>query len=258
MLHRRRALAAACRVLTGVAAAAPSSAVRGLNERTLSDVYYQEAYEALARHRGSRTYPGSLKVATPGDTKCYFEGPEVMTHSPDHRAYWRAVVDDAEVRALLMVRVRFKENVFVAPKWETRMHVIAVSVSPDATVDEVMAEVHKTNVHAFVGRTPFTLAHKGKAIDGDTTLVSLVPNGLRLLERGLTLDAIETAADHLWHRPETRPGDWDSRDVSATGEELVPPLVDLKPFATYTDLSGEASGERGMPSKPPVDMGHIK
>jgi hypothetical protein len=248
----------AIRRLNATASTATLSAVaqrRSLGTDKLEYVYYQEAYEAIARHRASTTYPGTIKAATPGDTRCHDGSTDDWENRPDTRHYWRPVVDDPQVRELVQVRVRFKENVFVAPSWEARLHVIVVSVPPDATVEEITKEVDATNVSATVGRMPYTLAHRGKALDNVTTLESLASSGLQLLDRGLTLDAIETATDHLWHTEAARPLDWNVADVPAVAQRK-PPLVDLKPFATYpTEDDVQA---REMPSKPPVDFGHIR
>jgi hypothetical protein len=112
---------------------------------------------------------------------------------------------------------------------------------------------------------PYTLAYRGKSVDGDAKIESLVANGLQLMERGITFDAIDPKLDHIWHTDEARPLDWMQHDVSERDEQNSHLVADFKGVATHRNLADESNaasaGEAtqwNAAGKPDVDMGHMR
>ena len=216
---------------------------RAMSTDALEDTYYQQAYESLQRHNRSTTYPGPIRAATPGNANNWHPHGEShafeVTNDPMARSYWRPVADDPEIRELVQVRIRHKESVFVGSKWATHQHVAIVSVAPDATIDEILAEAHANNESAYVGTRPgsYTLAFQGRSVDGEDRLDSLVSDKLRLAEKGVTFDAIDVKKDHLWHTEDARPQDWLTYDVEGAGNTTDPLVADFAGVATHRNLA---------------------
>lgn len=209
----------------GALVVAPLS--RGLCEKKMEAFYYQESYEALQRLRASPTYPGTIKAATPGDTR-FYRSPSRETSLPSNeRHFWRTVVDDPAVEPLLTVRVRFREECFVAPAWESRLHFIACLVSPSSTVRAVHDAVLAENNHPWVAANAFVLASQGRTLDPGATLaecglLGAGPDGVDAPGGSITLDAIDPATDHRWHLADSRLKDWNTAELSATDLKTSP------------------------------------
>lgn len=217
--------------------------------------YADECFRATEAMKNSRTYPGSIKAATPGHTRHFWAEPNSFVNvvKDDHgfnRFYWRAVVDDAEVKESVQVRIRFKEDVFVPPDWECRSHVIVVHVPPASSIADVITEVNFTNESPYVGQSSYDLAADGKTLDETATLDELFADKIRA-RRGITLDAIEVARDHRYHEPGVRPRDLSTHDVPPAELEAAP-YAELALFLDPS-LTGDAGG-KGLRygTKPPA------
>ena len=228
----------------------------------IEGLYHQESYEALQRFRTSKTYPGAIRVATPGETKHHQHRFEHVMPA-GHRSYWRPVVDDPFIPDTVQVRIRFKEQVFVAPGWETHLHVIVVQVPPNATIAEVRAAANSANAHAYVGQNHYDLTLRGQLLAEtdilETTAANQQDGGatvVKMFAKGVTLDAVDPVTDHTWHSAEQRPKDWNAFDVTPQ-EEAVPPLADLKRFIVH-EATDSGTKVRSFPSKPGVDMGNVR
>ncbi|KAG5500295.1 hypothetical protein JIQ42_04632 [Leishmania sp. Namibia] len=180
-----------------------------LSARKLSQ-YEQEAYESHRRFTESRTYPGPIRAATPGDTRFYMGSVETILQE-NERHYWRAVVDDPQVQYLLPLRIRFKTFIWVTSGWEQRMQVVQVMVQRDATVAELLQQVRIENQSPYLCTSSFKLSIDGKELDEQKTLADY---GIDEYSR---IDAIEEK-DHLLHTEAERPKDW---NVDEMTEELL-------------------------------------
>jgi hypothetical protein len=205
----------------------------GRDQDKLGDYYYQEAYESLDRFKKGTTYPGSIKAATPGDTKCY-SGRMDTVYNEVQRHYWRPVVDDPLVVDMIPIRLRFKESVFVSGTWQNRMHVIQVVLPPTSTIGQVKREAMEINDSPFIGQNDFSLARDGKALDEGRTLEEhgIVNEG--------TLDAID-ADDHVSHRDEQKPRDWNVFEVSAD-DATRSPYKEIAHSMKHLGLKGARMG----------------
>lgn len=225
-----------------------------LHEKIFENQYLQERFEAMKAMKKSKTYPGPIKAATPGDTRFWFApddydrhtgpaGVETIIHE-NERHFWRSVVDDVLVEPRITLRVRFKEELFLAPQWETRLHVISIHVPIDSTIAEVKAELKTQNVHPHVAHRAFDLALDGKELSPSDTLASLN------IEHNTALDAIETDFDHLYHTPAGRPKDWNHEEVSAT-EAAESPYREVI-AARENDEEGKRASWYTKPLSPPT------
>ena len=185
-------------------------------ESKMNDFYFQESFEAIERMKKNTTYPGPIKAATPGDTRFYYDKRvETILHEQE-RHYWRVVVDDPLIEDIAQLRIRFKENVFCAPRWETRLHVITIPTTTDISVQELIGLIKRDSAHAFLAHTAFDLALNGRALAPDKLLSEYG------ISDNMSIDAIEKDKDHLWHLPEGRPKDWNTAEVSATEAKQSP------------------------------------
>ena len=104
---------------------------RMMKENIIESHYEQQAFEAAQRMRQAQNYPGPIRAAVPGDTTHYLsdkrDHAQTILHDSD-RHYWRPVVDDTLVQASMMLRVRFKNDVWVTTGWEKRMYVLQITV----------------------------------------------------------------------------------------------------------------------------------
>lgn len=186
-------------------------AARFLSYTKLEENYSQQAFEALRRFQDSKTYPGAIREATPGDTQHYL-GPVQTILNREDRHYWRAVTDDPLVEHMVPMRVRFKDNVWVVSKWEQRMHVIQVMIHRSATVKELIDQVTFECRSPYLCATPFTLAVDGKTLDPQSTLAQCGLNELSQVD----------AVDDDDHRLDVRPKDWHVDEISAAESEKSP------------------------------------
>ncbi|KAG5477624.1 hypothetical protein CUR178_05330 [Leishmania enriettii] len=180
-----------------------------LSARKLSQ-YEQEAYESHRRFTESPTYPGSIRAATPGDTRFYMGSVETILQEHE-RHYWRAVVDDPQVQYLVPLRIRFKTFIWVTSGWEQRLQVVQVMMQRDATVAELLQQVRIENQSPYLCTSSFQLSIDGKELDMRKTLADY---GIDEYSR---IDAIEEK-DHLLHTETERPKDW---NVDEMTEELL-------------------------------------
>lgn len=201
--------------------------VRNLKDRQLEEFYYQEAFESMRRFKESKTYPGSIKAATPGDTQTY--AGTIGTILPTgEKHYWRPVTDDPQVQHLIPLRVRFAENVWVTSKWELRMHVISLMMPRDATIQEVIDQVELENQSPYLCLKPFSLAVDGKELDPSKTLEDYHLNELS------QIDAVDPC-DHLRHTPEEQRLDWNVDQIpeetlgQSPYKEIVTPVGKVYP-----------------------------
>jgi len=193
---------------------------REFREDVMADHYEQQAFESLQKMQANTTYPGSIRAATPGDTDTYVGRHTILR--PHERHYWRPVTDDPSVRRFVNIRVRFKESVNVGARFETKLHVVRVKVRDDCTIRHVIDEVTLASDSPYVAQTPFTLSDTatGKALEPDTLLADALPH--RAGSRDVTLDAVDSATDHLWHEASSRPKDYDTDEVTAADLEQAP------------------------------------
>ena len=190
--------------------------VPGMKPARLRQYYEQEAFEATRRFNESKTYPGAIRVATPGDTNHYQGSARSLIHASE-RHYWRAVVDDPLVEANVSIRVRFKDKVWVTTGWEQRMHVVQVVVPRRATIREVIHEVTFANQSPYLCMNPFTLAVDGRELDVNKSIEELGLNELS------AIDAIDSVVDHVEHLPgDHRPKDWNVDEITERDAEQSP------------------------------------
>ncbi|KAG5502955.1 hypothetical protein JKF63_04728 [Porcisia hertigi] len=168
--------------------------------------YEQEAYESHRRFTESKTYPGTIRAATPGDTRFYMGSAETILHE-NERHYWRAVVDDPQVEHLVALRIRFKTFVWVTSGWEQRIQVVQVMAQRDATIAELMQQVRIENQSPYLCTSSFKLSIDGKDLD---ELKTLADYGINEYSR---IDAIEEN-DHQLHTEAESPKDWNIDEMT--------------------------------------------
>ncbi|KAG5477093.1 hypothetical protein LSCM1_05434 [Leishmania martiniquensis] len=215
-----------------------------LTTRKLSQ-YEQEAYEARRRFTESRTYPGSIRAATPGDTRFYMGSVETILQE-NERHYWRAVVDDPHVEYLVPLRIRFKTFVWVTSGWEQRMQVVQVMVRRDSTIAELLQQVRIENQSPYLCTSSFKLSIDGKELDVLKTLADYN------IDEYSRIDAIEEN-DHLLHTEAERPKDWNVdemtdelslrspyKEMGMQPQQNLTPRYEAKPKGYYgkNDYSG--------------------
>jgi hypothetical protein len=176
--------------------------------------YTQDSFEATERLRASKTYPGAIRAATPGDTKCYLGTETVLSRGERH--YWRAVIDDPQVEQTVTLRIRLKDNVWVTSGWETRMHVVQVVVPVDATISEVIDQVVVDNQSPYLCTSPIAIAVDGRDLPGDKTVLECG------LHENSIIDGYDIKSDHLSHTPEHRPRDWNVDELSDVDAQSSP------------------------------------
>lgn len=242
--------------------AAPLVTKRWLREERITSHYAQEAFESLQRFKASTTYPGSIRACTPGDTSCYKDNASDVLPDTRQRHYWRPVTDDPELATLVHLRIRFKERVFIAPDWETQLHVLVVSVPLDSTIAEIEAQIRASNVSPYIAQNPFTLALNGRQLKRDDSIEPLVMGSVEqqdLGNLGLTLDAIDTLQDHRWYDEDVVPKSWATHQLTPE-EEASAPLDELRLLNQYGTQGNSSSVnyEREMPSRarPPASIGY--
>ncbi|KAK7194506.1 Ubiquitin-2 like Rad60 SUMO-like/Ubiquitin family [Novymonas esmeraldas] len=204
-----------------------TTATRFLGAGKLSR-YQQEAFESHRRFVESRTYPGAIRAATPGDTRFYMGSVETILEE-NERHYWRAVVDDPYVQHLVPLRIRFKTFIWVTSGWEQRMQVVQVMVQRDATIAELMEQVRIENQSPYLCTSPFKLSIDGRELD---ELKTLADYGI---EESSRIDAI-AENDHLMHTDAEKPKDWNVDEMtddvllkSPYKEMAMQPLPNLAP-----------------------------
>ncbi len=188
----------------------------GMKPNRMQQFYEQEAFEATRRFKESTTYPGALRIATPGDTNHYQGYARSLLHATE-RHYWRPVVDDPLVEDIVCLRVRFKDNVWVTTGFEPRMHVVQVIVPRKSSVRDVIREVTIANQSPYLCQNPFKLAVAGAELD-----VSKTVEELGLGEASL-IAAIDSDVDHMEHLPGPhRPKDWNVDEITEQDAERSP------------------------------------
>lgn len=187
------------------------------------ETYRQEAFEASQRLQASATYPGPIRAATPGDTKFYMGASETILER-GARHYWRAVIDDPSVETTVTLRIRLKDNVWVTTGWETRLQVLQLVVSVDATISEVINQVMIENQSPYLCTSPLGISVDGKDLENDKTVAECGLNEMSII------DAYEVAHDHLSHTREYRPKDWNVDELS-DADLQVSPYKEMAPFA---------------------------
>lgn len=204
--------------------------------------YEQEASEAQRRFVESSTYPGPLRVATPGDTQFYMGSvATILPHGEKH--YWRAVVDDPEVRHVIPLRVRFKCSVWVTTGWETRMQVVSVVISPSETVGELIRRVTVENQSPYLCRKPFSICIDGKELDASKTLLHYE------VDEYTHLDAIESDEHECgdryknWNVDEISPDELNQspyKEMNLTPNANLAPRYEARPLGFFgkNDYSG--------------------
>lgn len=197
-----------------------ATAVLRLRYENLDESYYQESFEALQRFQQSKTYPGSIKAATPGDTAHFMTRYNTLLDEGD-RHYWRAVVDDPEPRRYLTIRVRFKEDVCIGDRFEVHSSVVPVSVPADCTIAHLMQAVRELNDSPYLCENPFTLSLDGKVLAGSETLCAAG------VSETTVLDAADDVRDHRMHEDGSRMLDW-YRDEMTPDVENTAPYAELK------------------------------
>ncbi|ORC89592.1 uncharacterized protein TM35_000111260 [Trypanosoma theileri] len=176
--------------------------------------YEQEAFEACRRLEGSKTYPGPIRAATPGDTRFYAGSLESILQDTD-RHYWRAVTDDPQVQYLIPLRIRFKIFTWVTTGWEQRLQVVQILAPRDSTIRQVIELVTIENQSPYLCTSPFTLSIDGKELDPEKNLSDY---GITEHSR---IDAIEKQ-DHLLHKDSERPRDWTIDEMTSEYLESSP------------------------------------
>ncbi|RNF12641.1 hypothetical protein TraAM80_00184 [Trypanosoma rangeli] len=169
--------------------------------------YEQEAFEARTRLEESKTYPGPIRSATPGDTRFYAGSLESILQDTD-RHYWRAVTDDPQVQYLIPLRIRFKIFTWVTTGWEQRLQIVQVMAPRDSTIAQLIELVTIENQSPYLCSSAFTLSLDGKELDPGKTL-----SDYDITEHS-RIDAIEDN-DHLLHKESERPLDWTVDEMSA-------------------------------------------
>ncbi|KEG13245.1 hypothetical protein DQ04_01121000 [Trypanosoma grayi] len=177
--------------------------------------YEQEAFEARKKLDESRTYPGPIRAATPGDTRFYAGSLESILHDTD-RHYWRAVTDDPQVQYNIPLRIRFKILTWVTTGWEQRLQVVQVMSPRDSTIRQLIELITIENQSPYLCSTAFTLSIHGKELDLDKTLMDYD------ITEHSRIDAIEKQ-DHLLHKDSERPKDW-------TVDEMTAELFSRSPY----------------------------
>ncbi|KAG8339709.1 hypothetical protein TRVL_09461 [Trypanosoma vivax] len=169
--------------------------------------YEQEAFEARKRFEESKTYPGPIRAATPGDTRFYAGSLESILHDTD-RHYWRAVTDDPKVEYLIHLRIRFKILTWVTTGWEQRLQIVQVLAPKDCTISQLIDLVRVENQSPYLCASSFVLAVDGKELDPDKTITECC------ITEHTPIDAIELD-DHLQHVESKRPRDWNVDEITS-------------------------------------------
>lgn len=169
--------------------------------------YEQEAFEAQKRFNQSLTYPGSIRAATPGDTKFYMGAVETILSGSD-KHYWRAVIDDPYVEQLIPVRVRFQTNVWVTSSWEQRLHVVQVMVPRHATIGELIERLKVENQSPYLAQLPFTLTLNSRELikEKELSFYDISANSV--------IHAIESS-DLSIDKESLRPKDWNVDEITS-------------------------------------------
>lgn len=210
------------------------------------DEYAQQAFEASRRFRESKTYPGAIRAATPGDTNTYLGYTHI--HHGNERHYWRAVIDDPQVEYLMPLRIRFKDNVWVTSGWETRMHVVQVTVPRTSTIAQVIEQVIVDNQSPYLCSNPIGLSVEGKELPNAATIEECG------LHEGSFIDAIDLPDDHLRHLATHRPKDWNVDELTE-GDMACSPYKEMQPTATISlapRYQASAQGYKGLRTYGPV------
>lgn len=168
--------------------------------------YEQEAFEANRRFKESKSYPGPIRAATPGDTRFYMGSKETILHR-NERHYWRAVIDDPELEYLIPIRIRFRVNVWVTTGWEQRLQIVQVMVPRQSTVEHLIECVRVENQSPYVAEVPFTLSINGIELDGSKDLAFYG------IDESSEVDAIETSSLVLG-KEFPRPKDWNVDEIT--------------------------------------------
>jgi hypothetical protein len=195
----------------------------------------------MERFRASGTYPGSLRAATPGDTRCYMGKMDTLLTATD-RHYWRAVTDDPEVQRYVTLRVRFKEEVCVGDRFETHAHIVSVCVPAACTVAQLLAATQAASESPYVAMTPFTLAVDGKELDGARPIAAYN------ITEYTDIDALAAGEDHLTHLSTMRAANFNETEITPE-LELEAPYAELK----HREVVGTRNMRYGSkPSKSPL------
>mmetsp|Transcript_23062 Transcript_23062/g.26761 ORF Transcript_23062/g.26761 Transcript_23062/m.26761 type:complete len:271 (-) Transcript_23062:50-862(-) len=212
-----------CSQRVAVASSVYLTSTRWLSSGRLS-TYAQEAFEASKQFHASKTYPGSIRAATPGDTRFYIGHQETVVHM-NERHYWRAVIDDPQVEPVVTLRVRLRDDVWVTNGWETRMRVIQVVVPRGSTVAQVIEQVVVDNDSPYLCQRPIGLAVDGRELNSESSI-----DEYHLNENSI-IDAIDVQVDHVKHLAEHRPKDWNIDEI--TDEDMLKsPYKEMSPVAT--------------------------
>ena len=126
--------------------------------------------------------------------------------------------------------------------WEMRQNIVAVRISPDATVQDLINRVVLDNATPYAARNAFTLAVDGKELGMEKSLKEC---GITATASPVVIDAIEVT-DHLAHTEAVRPKDW-NYDELTPADELQWPYTHL-----ISATKSPAKGQRApvMPFKP--------
>lgn len=169
--------------------------------------YEQEAFEAQKLFAASKTYPGALRAATPGDTQFYMGSLETILHE-NERHYWRAVIDDPQVEYLVPIRIRFKTNVWVTTGWEERLQIIQVMASYSTTIADLIDRLKVENQSPYLAEAPFTLTMNGIELDESKDLLFYD------ISESSEIFAVEKS-DFCYKKESPRPKDWNIDELSA-------------------------------------------
>ena len=122
--------------------------------------------------------------------------------------------------AQVTFHVRFSSNVWVASRWEKRLHYQTVRIPQGSTVRQLLHYTVASNHAPWAELHNITLAKEGRALDLDATLEQAGLLGTSDSGKDHVVDAIE-ANSAVEHTPEERPRDWNEDEITAEDEQMV-------------------------------------
>ena len=197
------------------------SSVVFFREETFS-WYQSQMLTAETYLKKSKTYPGSLKAASPGNALCYYSKYPRREILPEReRHYWRAVIDDPDNNTReVTLRMRFYSKVWVLGSWEQRLHYQMVTVPHYATLEQVKQKFLASENVKWDNLRSILFIINGKELATSLTLSEVQDSISSRKPSTLTLDVVESGYedDHL---PSKKKIDFNEDEVSPDEEESL-------------------------------------
>ncbi|KNH09373.1 leucine-rich repeat protein [Perkinsela sp. CCAP 1560/4] len=179
-------------------------------------------YQTEFSRKASRTYPGGIKAASPGNVLCYYNRYPRREILPEtDRQYWRAVIDDPQQnRREIDVRIRFSTMIWVLSGWERRLHYQIITVPIHATMEHVYHRMIATCEAKWLEMSQLVFLYNGIEISMSSTIEEIMASRSRTLEANLTIDAVEKSY-HLEHIQEKQRKNWNEDEITLEDEERL-------------------------------------